>query len=170
MSTSSTATTVCVASSTSSSEPIRKSSRKRKQPDSYRPGDDALPARQRTRQKTSFHSKPNLAHHHGTTKVASRKKITSKAGGARGVTPGVVYVAQVLHHDQFGEHTETLGLYARKSVCAKVVREHIEREYGTELCEEYKVTEEPNGFVRVYAMGWEGESMDVRMVMRKVQA
>jgi hypothetical protein len=98
---------------------------------------------------------------------ASSKKKTASPGDA----PGVVYVAKVAHNDQFGEHDETLGVYADKETCAKVVREHIEKEYGTDLVDEYEVKQKGrNGFVSVYAHGWEGESMEVYMDMHKIQA
>ena len=80
-----------------------------------------------------------------------------------------MYVAKVAHNDQFGEHEETLGVFARKAACAKAVHEHIETEYGTDLVDEYEVKEKADGFVSVYAHGWEGESMEVYMVMHNIK-
>jgi len=113
------------------------------------------------------------------SKISSSGKAASGAAAPKGVKAkprakpsrgGVMYIAKVAHSDDSGEHEQTLGVFSSKAACAKVVREHIEKEYGTDLCDQYEVTKQANGFVRVYASGWEGESMDVFMTEHKIKS
>lgn len=151
----------------------RQSTRKRKHMQLESVDGDEAPAQHtrqlRSRPKAASASKEKSDEvRHAQVKATSRKPAKEK--GPKGkASHGFVYIAKVAHNDQFGEHEETLGVYASKAACAKVVREHIEKEYGTDLVEEYEVKKKGDGFVSVYASGWEGESMEVYMVRNKIQ-
>ncbi len=97
-----------------------------------------------------------------TRKRAASTHAGDKSSSAR-KRPAIAYVVQVDHRDQFGEHTEILGIYTNKASAAKVVRSHIDREYGRDDVTEYEEGQTQNGFPYVEASGWEGESMRVYM-------
>jgi hypothetical protein len=133
------------------------------------PTEHVYPLRSRSK-ATSSPKDESRAPRKSSVQATSRKKATVVHGTKEKATPGVVYIATVAHSDEYGEHDETLGVYASKAACAKVVREHIERVYGTDLVDEYEVNEKENGFVSVYAHGWEGESMRVYMQKQQIQS
>jgi hypothetical protein len=105
-------------------------------------------------------SAANVAEQVPVHKSSQSRKRASTSARKR---PTIAYVVRVDHRDQFGEHTEILGIYTNKASAAKVVRSHIDREYGRDLVTEYEEGHTQNGFPYVEASGWEGESMRVYM-------
>ncbi len=102
-----------------------------------------------------------------------RKRASSTQAGERSTSarkrPAIAYVVQVDHRDQFGAHTEILGIYTNKASAAKVVRSHIDCEYGRDHVTEYEEGQTQNGFPYVEASGWEGESMRVSMQQQSLK-